>query len=206
MHSEEERRGRSVAGTIEQLQRYQGASRCSASSARPSITPATHAHAGGRRGASEEPSRLRVDVTQLSCEQPEHKDDSSVNTLLHTSFLIIHTISFSCVCDVCLGPRSRFVLWRLAPGRLDPVCKKAFVISSRALRSATHGPEHTHDARQRTHDHLGSRCASRCHGKCHYSTTFRLMWIAPFSVTSQSVRWCNSLSRAVNGPGEFCQW
>jgi hypothetical protein len=31
--------------------------------------------------------------TQLSCEQPEHKDDSSVNTLLHTSFLIIHTIS-----------------------------------------------------------------------------------------------------------------
>ena len=176
----------------------------------PALDYATRTREGGRRGASEEPSRLRVAVTQLSCERPEQRRLRREHT--SADFFFHHSHHFvSCVCDrvacllLVLG-RVLSSLWRFAAGRLDPVCKKAFVISSRALRSATHGPEHTHDARQRTHDHLGSRCASRCHGKCHYSTTFRLMWIAPFSVTSQSVRWCNSLSRAVNGPGEFCQW
>ena len=64
----------------------------------PALDYATRTREGGRRGASEEPSRLRVAVTQLSCERPEQRRLRREHT--SADFFFHHSHHFvSCVCD-----------------------------------------------------------------------------------------------------------
>ena len=103
----------------------------------PALDYATRTREGGRRGASEEPSRLRVAVTQLSCERPEQRRLRREHT--SADFFFHHSHHFvSCVCDrvACVLVLGRVLssLWRFGLDAWTQCAKR--LSSSHHARSA----------------------------------------------------------------------